>query len=251
MASIINATTTNGVVASGDNSGALQLATNNGTTAVTIDTSQNVGIGRAPGAARLDLEAASGQTKIILRNVGNTSDSNTFIAAETGSVGDWANLTLAARHALRFVNNSVENMRIDSSGYVTTPYQPAFHAVRNAGNVSSTGIFICNAVTFNDGSHYNSSTGRFTAPVAGRYQMNFFVLGQVGNSVDFSIRVNGTQYAGMDIRNNTGTSGNFTLSCSAIFKLSANDIVDPYISSLASGPIYGQGLNAFSMYFLG
>lgn len=45
MPSIINATTTNGLSTSADNSGSLQLATNNGTTAVTIDTSQNVGIG--------------------------------------------------------------------------------------------------------------------------------------------------------------------------------------------------------------
>jgi len=42
MASIINSTTTAGVTVTGDNSGSLQLATNNGTTAVTIDTSQNV-----------------------------------------------------------------------------------------------------------------------------------------------------------------------------------------------------------------
>ena len=41
MASIINATTTNGVAVQGDNSGSLQLQTNSGTTAVTIDTSQN------------------------------------------------------------------------------------------------------------------------------------------------------------------------------------------------------------------
>ena len=41
MASIISATTTNGLSTSADNSGSLQLATNNGTTAVTIDTSQN------------------------------------------------------------------------------------------------------------------------------------------------------------------------------------------------------------------
>ncbi len=47
MPSVINATTTNGVTVQGDNSGSLQLATNNGTTAVTIDTSQNVGIGTA------------------------------------------------------------------------------------------------------------------------------------------------------------------------------------------------------------
>jgi len=41
MPSIINATTTTGVAVTGDNSGALALQTNNGTTAVTIDTSQN------------------------------------------------------------------------------------------------------------------------------------------------------------------------------------------------------------------
>lgn len=42
MASIINATTSAGVQVTGDNSGALALQTNNGTTAVTIDTSQNL-----------------------------------------------------------------------------------------------------------------------------------------------------------------------------------------------------------------
>jgi hypothetical protein len=42
MSTIINATTTNGVVIQPDNSGSLVLQTNNGTTAVTIDTSQNL-----------------------------------------------------------------------------------------------------------------------------------------------------------------------------------------------------------------
>jgi len=40
MSTIINATTTNGVVIQPDNSGSLELQTNNGTTALTIDTSQ-------------------------------------------------------------------------------------------------------------------------------------------------------------------------------------------------------------------
>ena len=48
MPSVLNATTTNGIAVTGDNSGALALQTNNGTTAVTIDTSQNVGIGVTP-----------------------------------------------------------------------------------------------------------------------------------------------------------------------------------------------------------
>jgi hypothetical protein len=42
MSTIINATTTNGVVIQPDNSGSLVIQTNSGTTALTIDTSQNV-----------------------------------------------------------------------------------------------------------------------------------------------------------------------------------------------------------------
>ena len=42
MSTIINATTTNGVVIQPDNSGSLVLQTNSGTTALTIDTLQNV-----------------------------------------------------------------------------------------------------------------------------------------------------------------------------------------------------------------
>jgi len=44
MAVLINATTTQGLLVTPDNSGALQLQTNNGVTALTIDASQNVNI---------------------------------------------------------------------------------------------------------------------------------------------------------------------------------------------------------------
>ena len=60
MASIINATTTNGVAISADNSGILQLATNSGTTAVTIDASQNVGIGYTSPYGKLSINAGNG-----------------------------------------------------------------------------------------------------------------------------------------------------------------------------------------------
>jgi hypothetical protein len=58
MASIINATTTNGLAVTPDNSGELRLQTNNGTTAVTIDTSQNVGIGTSSPSSKLTVKGA-------------------------------------------------------------------------------------------------------------------------------------------------------------------------------------------------
>jgi hypothetical protein len=62
MSTIINATTTNGVVIQPDNSGSLQLATNSGTTAVTINTSQNVGIGTTSPATVLHTYSSNAGT---------------------------------------------------------------------------------------------------------------------------------------------------------------------------------------------
>jgi hypothetical protein len=59
MPSIINATTSTGLVSSADNSGSLQLATNSGTTAVTINTSQQVGIGTTSPTANTQVDIAS------------------------------------------------------------------------------------------------------------------------------------------------------------------------------------------------
>jgi len=197
----------------------------------------------------LHLKSTNNQAAVLYNRGGSTG---WFHGLDNSGNFKTAYMSAINGTALGNAKDGTAAMLIDSSSRVTTPSQPSFHAVRNAGNFSSTGIFICNAVTFNDGSHYNSTTGRFTAPVAGRYQTNFFWLMQGGNNLDFIIRVNGTQYPGIDIRNNSAlSSGNFTQGFSAVLKLSASDIVDPYVAYYGSGPIYGQGLNGFSMHFLG
>jgi len=73
MASILSAgtTTSTSLNFSADTSGVLQLASNNGTTAVTIDTSQNVGIGAAP-------STWSGYNALELTN-----------GASSGSIAKW------------------------------------------------------------------------------------------------------------------------------------------------------------------
>jgi hypothetical protein len=84
---------------------------------MTLTGSGSLGIGVTAPGSLLDLKAASGQTKIILRNVGNTADSSTYVAAEEYTSGDTANLAIGARHQIKFfTNNTTETARIDSSG---------------------------------------------------------------------------------------------------------------------------------------
>jgi len=66
MASIINATTSTGLVTTADNSGSLQLATNSGTTAMTIDTSQNVGIGTTSPSVKMEIRSAVNSPQLVL-----------------------------------------------------------------------------------------------------------------------------------------------------------------------------------------
>lgn len=114
MPSIINATTTNGVAISPDNSGSLQLATNNGTTAMTITTGQNIGIGTSSPATNLTVKGTSG----IAAERGTDSDRmiitfNDFnlYAAATGA-GNHNTWTFTQSNN----TETVERMRITSTG---------------------------------------------------------------------------------------------------------------------------------------
>jgi len=133
MASIINSTTTAGVTVTGDNSGSLQLATNNGTTAVTITTAQNVGIGTTTPTAPLDITSSttgymnitggssSGQGSFIrfrksATDVGYLGTSSAVLGNSTSDFLMYADGAGAANSV--FWTNGQERMRIDTSGNV-------------------------------------------------------------------------------------------------------------------------------------
>jgi hypothetical protein len=85
---------------------------------------------------------------------------------------------------ISFATNNTERMRIDSSGRVTMPYQPAFLVRSNGMSISHTvrtKVVLDLAIT-NIGSHFNTSTYRFTAPVAGMYHFQGNLLYRTGNN---------------------------------------------------------------------
>ena len=157
-------------------------------TAITIDASQNVGIGTASPSALLDVMSASNPSikvrsnggtvgnyaELTLQSYNNYSGSGqTFIRGVSSASGN-------SDTDLTFGTNSsgfgapVERMRIDSAGRVTMPYQPAF-LVRPAStqtdipiNAATTIVFATEI--FDQNADFASNT--FTAPVAGKYQLS-------------------------------------------------------------------------------
>jgi hypothetical protein len=182
MASIISAGTTSGTALNmtGDTSGQLQLQTNGTTTALTIDTSQNVGIGTTSPGAKLGITAgtlgttAGSQIKYQIlgsSDVGNGDFLEITNTRETaGSSWTGAGSRLQQKVDATYMGyvqfnggtgttndagisfgtgtsasatGILERMRINSAGAVTKPYQPAFFASSTAGTVSiSTGSYL-------------------------------------------------------------------------------------------------------------
>ena len=102
----------------------LQLQTNGTTTAVTIDASQNVGIGTSSPAGRLTI-AGSVNPNIIQSSTGGITVSSSAIDSIGGGY-----YGTTSNHPQMFYTNNTERMRIDSSGvvligttggYATTP----------------------------------------------------------------------------------------------------------------------------------
>jgi hypothetical protein len=110
MPSIISATTTTGLVTNADNSGSLQLATNNGTTAVTIDTAQNVGIGTSSPASKLDIVGSTtGAVQQFIKNSNGATNSSADLV-----FGNWSGSTPAAPQAkISAINAASSDARTD------------------------------------------------------------------------------------------------------------------------------------------
>ena len=140
----------------------------------------------------------SGTNNISVRHLGIAGIPNTPSAGSvvTASIAD-SNVTTAkiADANITPAKLSTGAPSWDSSGRVLTPNQPAFYGYRTAGNVTGNATVVHNYVVTNIGSYYNSTTGIFTCPVAGVYEI--MVGGHAENSqpIVLQIHKNGSMIA--------------------------------------------------------
>jgi len=104
MASTISAgtTTSTGLVCTADTSGALQLATNNGTTALTLDTSQNATF---VGSATVNTIKSAAATALTLQSAGTTAV--TFDTSQNATFAGYANLPNTFGFKNRIINGAM------------------------------------------------------------------------------------------------------------------------------------------------
>jgi hypothetical protein len=168
-----------------------------------------------------------------------------ILKAESNSSGS-SDLVIRSRNNF----SEAEKFRIDSVGRISVPLQPSFLVSKTNGSQSS-GTLVFNSVQFNVGSCYNNSTGRFTAPITGKYLFAFYgITGLVEGNTYINLNKNNSPYGISTYAG--GTSSYYrNLSFSVILDLNVNDYIELVVGA-ASVYAAGDGGNPrFSGILLG
>jgi len=234
----------------GGNTSGLAFHTQNTADIITekmrIQNNGNVGIGTSSPSKLLEINksAAGVGGELFIRNDAGTSAIGDSTILWMGRNTSTRNVQLKTTSEGWYgqdpkleiiMDNSVTAMRIDSVGRVTMPYQPAFQ-VKDLYTPSipanGTGIATAGNVDVNRGNCYNTSNGRFTAPVTGAYLFSASVQeynSGSGNYISLSFYKNGGSTTIETVSGVGGTYNNHKqLNHTAILQLNAGDYVNMF-----------------------
>ena len=157
--------------------------------------------------------------------------------------------------------NGTTAATIDGSGRLITAARPAFFAFQATNdwinNVSSGTTIILNSTKHNVGSHYSTTTGKFTAPVNGLYsfQFNFYIKEGSGTANiraclnDTAIHYDNSAYPLIQAYTQDADTNDETVGTSWTYYMNANDTMS--LISGDSGTDYFGSMSYFSGYLVG
>ena len=203
----------------------------NGNTSVT----GNVGIGTASPTVPLHVTDSG----TFIGGIESTTAYAYLGLRDLNSGGSMADPTVgvgAQTNDLAFRAGGAERVRIDANGYVTMPYQPKFLVgFTTTGQISvpDANVIPFNYTggqgTFDVGSNFNTSTSRFTAPVAGHYFLQANITAVTSSTVSAQIMKNGAAITnGGDTMASfiNGINNSATMNTTLIVYLAVGDYVD-------------------------
>ena len=142
-------------------------------------------------------------------------------------------------------------MNINNAGIVTKPLQPCFSATRTSNQILSTSTITLaelNIKEFDIGNNFNTSTNRFTAPVAGKYLFTAAIQLNGNGGTHTNLYVNGGSRndGWLDFGSTTASSQ------SRIFDLVSGDYVQLYTyAGSISSPHINSGRVKMTGFLIG
>jgi len=194
MASTINGTSTGngGLISTGDDSGILNIQTNE-TTAITVDASQNVGIGTSSPSGKLNVSdatssqininsSANGATRQVLFSASsNTQEAQISANNSTGELKFESGRSGTSAYFQTFYTNNSERMRIDSSGNLLIGVGSSSFGGGIFLQKSSNGNTIANFENTYSGSGGQAIRGKINS--AGNNTSSYLFVGSSNNDV--------------------------------------------------------------------
>jgi len=191
---------------------------------------------------------------VPMSGVVDTGQAYTFTANQTFNGLVTANNGINAATTLSLQTGGVNRLSIDSSGRVTTPNNPAFSAYvggaaqNNALPSGSTMPY--NTTTINIGSCFNTSTYRFTAPVAGTYLLSTYDIGAASSTSRFFLFRNGVDLEANNTVHQLRAPNGANYSSATSFWLVSAQIGDFFYVTVNEGTSYATNEYAWFSGFL-